>query len=89
MDHNDFQHHVLEVLGTLLKEQREIKTDVQGLQVEMQAQKKELNRQGLKLDTIMKQTAENAELKTQVLEIIEVSKKLDFEIELLKTHLRN
>ena len=51
--------------------------------------KTELNDVKTKVNTIMKQTAENAELKVDVLESKKQLKRLSFEIELIKEYIRN
>ena len=50
--------------------------------------KTELNDVKAKVNTIMMQTAENAELKVDVLENKERTEKLEFEVELIKKYLR-
>ena len=72
---NEFEKQVIEMLGEIKTELNDVKT--------------ELNNVKAKVNTIMEQTAENAEVKFDVLESKKQLKKLSFEIELIKEYIRN
>ena len=79
---NEFEKQVVEMLSKVLEKQSE--HDIKFNDVS-----EKINTIEDKINTIMEQTAENAEVKFDVLESKKQLKRLSFEIELIKEYIRN